>query len=234
MGILHGPEVPGCELDGNALAVVEALLAARVAWRSPAHLMAATGLDEAAVFCALADLEVADLVTHWETDAELTVTLTPIGAKILGVRLIELGRNEVPRWAPIASPEPHPPAARGTFSDYTALAFVPSRDLGPEEALELAEMVALADAGGGARVDGDRRPAGGRPPASGLVGAGDRFAPGEPCPACGAADRRGACAYCQGHEARTVGQLNWARRRNARRGARAREARRARLKARFS
>ena len=218
----------------EALAVVEALLSASVAWRSPAHLAAGSGLPLPAVFCALADLEADEWICHWETEDELTVTLTPIGAARLGVRLIEVGHNEHPRWTNIESPDPPLPKAKGIFRDYQALALIP--DPRSEVSLdEEAELVPVADPAGcpglGSPGAPDAQPhrhlEHGDP--------GHLRAPGEPCPACGSAlSKRAGCPYCSAPETVAAPRSNRNRARSARRSANARVARKARRKARSS
>lgn len=201
MGILDREEVSSLGLTEEALAVVEALIAAPVAWVSPAFLAHHTGLDRAAVFCGLADLEAAGLVDHWETEAELTVTLSPIGAALLGVHLVEVGPEEVPRWALLAAPQPAPPKAKGIFRDYDTLSLVVGPTLPPGVLAEIAEETALAvgpddrpgrHPGRAPRLVGDGLPWPGRKEAGPCLVCSGSLKPDEFCLCCSTAGKKPA------------------------------------------
>lgn len=231
MGILDGEEVSRRGLTGPALAVVEALISAPIAWRSPAHLAADAGLDQTAVFCALSDLEADDWICHWETDLDLTVTFTPIGAARLGVRLIEIGPDETPRWARPETPEPSPPTAKGIFRDYSTLCAVVGPTPAPDAALEADEEIdaTRTDRKAGPVV-GPHRFVGANLP---WPGPKDWDAP---CPFCRPEVKGPYCLYCDGVDADPVAapKQRRTRARAAKRFAAARSSRRDRLKARLS
>lgn len=144
MGILDREEVSRRGLSGDAVAVLDALLSAPVAWQQPGLLTIRAKLDKAAVYCGLEALEALGWIDSFEDEDGLSVTLTPIAAFLLGVHLVEVGPDEIPRWAPIDAPVPPPPPAKGIFREYQALACVKSPALGPAEEAELAEEIGRA------------------------------------------------------------------------------------------
>jgi hypothetical protein len=130
------------------LAIVEALIEAPLAWQRPGELADLAGLDLDATLDALAGLEDGGWLATWEDWPEgVSVTFTPRAAARLGLRLIELGMNEIPRWATAGTPEPPAPPAFGVFANYRGPvpidAGLASRDLAPDEALDLAERIEL-------------------------------------------------------------------------------------------
>lgn len=136
------------DLEAAELAIVEALISAPLAWQRPAELAHLAGLGLEVVLDGLAVLEAGGWVVSWEEWPEgISVTFTPRAAARLGVRLIEIGINEIPRWARPGSPEPPAPPAFGVFANYRGP--VPledglaSRDLAPPEDLELREGIEL-------------------------------------------------------------------------------------------
>ena len=189
------------ELSEEGRRVVEALLGAPLAWQSPAELASATGLDVEATTDLLATLDVGGWLAPWEREPDVVVTLSVAAAAKLGVRLVESGRHESPRWASVGDPDPPAPKATGVFRDERAawLERVVDPSASAEEAAERAEEVAERHA---------------RPPRSG-----GRFAPENPptptllvgfgltpwpgpgdgrkasCPACGS-KRLGPSSYC--------------------------------------
>ena len=92
------------ELTEVGRGVVEALVAAPVAWQSPAELSRATGLDAEETADVLAALDVGGWLTAWEREVDIVVTLSVAAASSLGVRLVEIGPEEVPRWARAGDP----------------------------------------------------------------------------------------------------------------------------------
>ncbi len=103
------------ELTGESRGVVEALLAAPVAWQSPIELARALGRDVEETTDLIAALDADGWLAAWDRGAELVVTLSVAAAARLGVRLVEVGADEVPRWARHGDPEPPRPRASGVF-----------------------------------------------------------------------------------------------------------------------
>ena len=103
------------ELTEAGRGVLESLLAAPVAWQSPAELARATGLGDEEISDLLATLDVGGWLAAWEREADVVVTLSVAAASSLGVRLVEVGAEQVPRWARAGDREPPPPRAPGVF-----------------------------------------------------------------------------------------------------------------------
>ncbi len=103
------------ELSETDQQLIDALLKGPVAWRAPGELAAALrwGLEETQDV--LADLDAGGWLDAWDREADLVVTLSVAAASALGVRLIEVGADEVPRWAGRNDPEPRPLRASGVF-----------------------------------------------------------------------------------------------------------------------
>ena len=89
----------------------------------------------------LAALDADGWLSAWERPSRVVVTLSVGAASRLGVRLVESGRDEVPRWARPGEPEPPSPRASGVFRDERAarLELVVDPSPRPEEAAERAE-----------------------------------------------------------------------------------------------
>ena len=186
-------------VDGRR--VVEALVKAPVAWQSPAELASAIGrgLDETTDVVAVLDAE--GWLAAWEREADVVVTLSVAGASKLGVRLVESGRDETPRWAGTGDPEPPSPVATGVFRGERAarleLVVDPSRP--PDEAIDRAEAAlgrASPSTNPRPKISVDALP---RPTL--LIGSGLTPWPGpvdgqkDPCPACRSMPL-GPSAYC--------------------------------------
>ncbi len=185
--------------------VVEALVAAPVAWQSAAELARATGLDVEETTDLLAALDANGWLAAWERQADVVVTLSVVAASRLGVRLVEFGPNEVPRWARPGDPEPPPPKAAGVFRGEraSALGLVVDPAIAVELAAERAEEAALRRA----HAPGPRgAPAVDRlPKPTGLLGTGLTPWPGPAqarraaaCPSCrsGPLAASSYCLYC--------------------------------------
>jgi hypothetical protein len=129
------------ELSEEGLRIVEALVKAPVAWQSPAELASTMGLGIEATTDLLAFLDADGWLSAWEREFDVVVTLSVEGASRLGVRLVEFGRDEVPRWAGLGEPEPPRPKASGVFRSERAacLELVVDPSESPEEAAERAE-----------------------------------------------------------------------------------------------
>ena len=100
------------ELPDAWLLVLNALIEAPVAWRSPAEIAAALGRGDEETTDLLCDLDVAGWLEVWEAESGPLVTLSALAAERLGVRLVEVGPGETPRWARAGDPDPPRPAAK--------------------------------------------------------------------------------------------------------------------------
>ena len=89
----------------------------------------------------LADLDAEGWLSAWERGDDVVVTLSTVGASWLGVRLVEFGPNETPRWAGSGEPEPPRPRASRVFRGERAasLASVVDPSASASEVLERAE-----------------------------------------------------------------------------------------------
>ncbi len=129
------------DLIGDGLRMIEALVRAPIAWQSPAELASAMGREVEETTDLMAELDGDGWLAAWERAADVVVTLSVAAAARLGVRLVEAGRDEVPRWARPGDPEPRAPRASGVFRGERAAGLErvvdPSRSA--EEKLERAE-----------------------------------------------------------------------------------------------
>ena len=129
-------------LTSSCRGVIKAILAAPIAWQSPAELIRALGIDaEEETIDTLAVLDAGGWLEVWERDDEIVVTLSVAAASKLDVRLVEVGPKEVPRWANRGEPEPKAPRAVGVFRQERAstLELVVDTTASPESQLEAAE-----------------------------------------------------------------------------------------------
>lgn len=135
------------EMPDAWLPVMNALLDAPVAWRTPAQLAAAIGRGVDETNDLLCDLELAGWLVVWDAEPGPLVTLSPLAAARWGVRLVETGPGETPRWARAFDPDPPLPRAKHVCAHERAasLAFVvdpaPAPDLAAERS-ERAEALA--------------------------------------------------------------------------------------------
>jgi hypothetical protein len=131
------------ELPETCLAVVKALVRAPVAWQTPDDLAAALGWNAEQTTDVLALLDAAGWVEVWEREPGPVVTLSPLGAERLGVRLMERGAEETPRWIGVGEPDQSPLRAKNVCSYLRAanLDFVADPLLPPDLAVEAAEHV---------------------------------------------------------------------------------------------
>jgi hypothetical protein len=189
------------ELTEEGRAVIEALVAAPIAWRSSSELASATGLGLEATADLLATLDVGGWLSAWERPDDVVVTLSAEAAWKLDVRVVESGPGATPRWAGRSQPEPPPPRASGLFRGELAarLERVVDGQPGPVAEAERAEEAAARSAAPVAphsMVAADSLP---RP--SLLVGTGLSPWPGPgdgrkaTCPAC-RSRRLGPSSYC--------------------------------------
>jgi hypothetical protein len=88
--------------------ILDILIAAPVAWQSPADIAAALGRGVDETTDVLSVMDEADWLTVWEVEPGPLITLSALAAHRLKVVLVEEGPEETPRWAranqPIAEP----------------------------------------------------------------------------------------------------------------------------------
>jgi len=121
--------------------VIGALVGGVFAWRTPGEVAGTLGWGEGVTTDVLASLDADGWLAVWEVEGGPLVTLSPLGADRLGVRLVEVGYDEVARWAPAGDPEPPRPRARHVCAGRRAadMDFVVDPQPGPDEALADAE-----------------------------------------------------------------------------------------------
>jgi hypothetical protein len=129
------------ELSEDGLRIVEALVDGSIAWQSPAELASAVDRNVDETNDLLAALDAEGWLSAWERELDVVVTLSVAGASRLGVRLVEVGHDQVLRWARPGDPEPPIPKAPGVFrgEKIAALELVVDPSSTPEEAIERAE-----------------------------------------------------------------------------------------------
>jgi hypothetical protein len=192
------------ELSEEGRRIVEALIKAPVAWQSPVELASAIGLDLEETTDLLADLDADGWLSPWERQSDVVVTLSVAGASRLGVRLVESGRSESPRWARLGDPEPPALRASGVFRDERAacLERVVDPAGSPEEIAERAEeALGRSSLPSGPRSRGNLE---GLPAPTLLIGLGLTPWPGPgvgrkaACPSCGSRRLEPSmyCLYC--------------------------------------
>jgi hypothetical protein len=87
--------------------MINALLRAPVAWRSPAQLADSVRRGVAETTAVLIELTEAGWIEFWKSESGPQVTLSPWAAERLRVRLVEVGPDGLLRWVRVG--EPHPP-----------------------------------------------------------------------------------------------------------------------------
>jgi hypothetical protein len=100
------------EIPDTWMQIMWVLVRGSVAWQTPTALAAAIGWNIEPTMDVLAMLDDAGWIEVWDKDEEPTITLSPLGAERLGVRLVEIGAALTPRWIDIGDPDPRPPAAK--------------------------------------------------------------------------------------------------------------------------
>jgi hypothetical protein len=123
-------------------AILDAVIDAPVAWQTPGMLAAALGWDVDEATDLLCTLDVEGWIVVWETDEGPLITLSPLGAERLNVHLVEIGRQEIPRWARPDDPTPPlPRAKRVSWSARNAsLHRLIAPDAAPEVSAEFSEV----------------------------------------------------------------------------------------------
>jgi hypothetical protein len=190
------------ELSDTWISVLNALIEAAVAWRTPAQIAAALGRGEEETIDVLCELDLAGWVEVWDANDGARITLSALGAERLRVRLVEIGPGERPRWAKVGEPEPALPRAKNVCAGERAasLEFIEDPTPSVENAVERAEercRLVRAHAKLPLRINDLPRP-------TVLVGLDLTPWPGPPtaldavCPACGSRTLRSHmyCIYC--------------------------------------
>jgi hypothetical protein len=134
------------ELSESGRTFLEALIAGPAAWREVGTIADALGLGVDDTMDALCDLDVDGWLEVRDGEDGPLVSLSPLGASRLGVRLVESGVAETPRWARSGDPEPPPPRPRNVCAGErgATLEFVNDPMPRPDLAAELAERTAVA------------------------------------------------------------------------------------------
>ncbi len=195
------------ELSEDGLRIVEALVNAPIAWQSPAELASALGRCPEETTDLLATMDADGWLSAWEREFDVVVTLSVAAASLLRLRLVEVGPDEVPRWARPGDPEPPSPRAAGVFRAERAagLELVVDPSASPEQEAERAEEMLARLAG--APDDAKAATKGmfeGLPGPTLLIGTGLSPWPGPgdgrkaSCPACGSKRLKASmyCLYC--------------------------------------
>jgi hypothetical protein len=130
-----------CPSIASDFAVVSSILVdGTCAWQPPELIARHAGWDLEDCLDRLCDLDVAGLISVWcDRDPEpLVVTLTPLGAGLLGVRLVESTHHELYRWSADAATARTRRASRAQLKrmeDHDALLReIPAREPAPSRA----------------------------------------------------------------------------------------------------
>jgi hypothetical protein len=189
------------DLPDNWLLVIKVLLDSPVAWRKPAEIAAALGQGEEETTDLLCEIDLAGWLVIWDVGEGPVVTLSALAAARLGVRLVEVGSGQTPRWARAGDPDPPSLRSKNVCANERAASFefVVDEAPPPDLTAELSERVEALQA-----VSSAQRRAGELPTPTLLLGLGLTPWPGPRlpsvcvCPACG--DRTLLsymyCLYC--------------------------------------
>ena len=106
-------------LPASGLAIVRAMALGELAWQDASELAEVLGWSLDRVQDELAILEDAGWLEIWDRPSAPApfVTFSPLGATRLGLRLIEVGPTELPRWAYPDEPDPPLLKAKGVSVD---------------------------------------------------------------------------------------------------------------------
>ena len=181
--------------------IIDAVIEAPVAWRSPGELAERLGWSLDQTLDEIATLDAAGWLEAWELVDGPVVTLSLAATSSYGVRLVEVGHDETPKWARSGDPDPPALKATGVFRSERAAALnlvVDARPSVEAAAIEAEETADLAET-----LDGASRScvAGRWPRPTLLIGGGLSPWPGPhqadqgDCPACRLAHLP-AQAYC--------------------------------------
>ena len=91
--------------------ILNALIAAPIAWQSPAEIAATLGRGIEETTDVLSLMDDADWLSVWDVEPGPLITLSTLAAHRLKVVLVEVGPEELPRWVPAGQSIPQPPKA---------------------------------------------------------------------------------------------------------------------------
>lgn len=137
LGAEDGRSVPTPSAAGSR--ALDCLRRGPIAWRSPEELAIRLGWDIETTKDELAELDAQGWIDVWEREFDLVVTLSAWGAERLGLRLIELGRDECPRWVSVGDPDPPPVRIPPGTAGIGRLDGIADPSPTPEQLMELAE-----------------------------------------------------------------------------------------------
>ena len=128
-------------IPDDLLPVMNALVDAPLAWRTPLEVASALGLGEEETMDILCDLDLAGLLDVWDQAEGPVVTLSALAAERMGARLVEVGMGETPKWARVGEPDPAALRSKHVcISEKAAtLAFVADPSPTPDVAVERGE-----------------------------------------------------------------------------------------------
>ena len=95
------PEIPAIWQQ-----ILVAVVAGPLAWRTPAEVATCAGREVEETTDVLAELDVAGWVEVWDRDEGPAVTLSPLAAARLLLRLVEGGPDQYPRWSRVGEVTP--------------------------------------------------------------------------------------------------------------------------------
>jgi len=181
--------------------IIDAVIEAPVAWRSPGELADRLGWTLEQTLDEIAELDTKGWLEAWELVDGPVVTLSVAATADCGVRLVEVGHDDTPKWARSGDPDPPGQRASGVFRSQKAASMGLVADGRPsaENAAILAEETenrngAVGDSRDQASIEKLPKPTlligGGLSPWPGPL-----QADGQTCPACRSA-RLPARAYC--------------------------------------
>src|SRR3954452_7426135 len=100
------------EFDEEWKGILAVLIAAPVAWQTAEQIAAAAGRDVEDTTDVLSLMDEAGWIAVWDGQAVPLITLSPLAAERLHVVLVEIGRDQTPRWALAGEPRSAGPRAR--------------------------------------------------------------------------------------------------------------------------
>ena len=95
--------------------IIDAVIDAPVAWRSPGELAGRLGWTLDQTLDEIANLDAQGWLEAWELIDGPVVTLSVAATAHCGVRLVEVGHDELPKWARSGDPDPPGLLASGVF-----------------------------------------------------------------------------------------------------------------------
>ena len=103
------------EISAAGRRIIDAVIEAPVAWRSPGELANRLGWTLDQTLDEIADLDARGWLEAWELVDGPVVTLSLAATANCGVRLVEVGHDETPKWARSGDPDPPGLPAAGVF-----------------------------------------------------------------------------------------------------------------------